>query len=93
MTKSDIIAAVYQRMGGMPRKDVSELVDTVFGVMEDELLHGGNVRVSGFGNFTARTKAARMGRNPKTGEEIAIPARRVVTFKPSLVLRKSLNNV
>jgi integration host factor subunit alpha len=91
MTKGDIIEAVYEKLGGFSKKEVSELVDMVFDVMKDVLEKGDKVKISGFGNFVVKHKNERIGRNPKTGEEITISARRVLTFKPSQVLKKILN--
>lgn len=92
MTKGDIIEAVYEKLGGFSKKEVSELVDMVFEVMKDTLQDGDKVKVSGFGNFVVKAKNQRVGRNPKTGDEITISARRVLSFKPSQVLKKSLNH-
>jgi len=91
MTKGDIIENVYEKLGGFSKKEVSELVDMVFDVMKDTLQKGGKVKISGFGNFLVKAKNERIGRNPKTGDEIKISARRVLSFKPSQVLKKSLN--
>jgi integration host factor subunit alpha len=92
MTKNDIIEAVYGRLGAYSKKEVGEVVDTVFEAMKDALVQGGKVKVSGVGNFVVKQKNERIGRNPKTGEEITISARKVLTFKPSPVLRKQLND-
>jgi integration host factor subunit alpha len=92
MTKGDIIESVYEKLGGFSKKEVSELVDMVFEVMKDTLQGGDKVKVSGFGNFVVKAKNKRVGRNPKTGDEITISARRVLSFKPSQVLKKSLNH-
>ena len=69
----------------------AEFVDMVFEVMAKTLERGEKIKISGFGNFVLKEKAARRGRNPQTGEKIEIAGRRVVKFKPSLVLRKALN--
>jgi integration host factor subunit alpha len=66
-------------------------VDLVFDMMKETLESGDKIKISGFGNFLVREKRARKGRNPQTGEELQISARRVLTFKPSQVLRKALN--
>jgi integration host factor subunit alpha len=68
-------------------------VDLVFDLLKETLETGDKVKISGFGNFVIREKRSRKGRNPQTGEEIQISARRVLTFKPSQVLRKALNKV
>ena len=72
---------------GLNKKESRELVDLYFEELTASLAVGENVRLSGFGNFDLRDKDARPGRNPKTGEEIPITARRVVTFKPGLKLK------
>jgi len=91
MTKSDIVERIYERVGGLSKKEASEVVDSVFDAMKDTLSRGDKLKISGFGNFIVRDKAARVGRNPQTGEQITIGARRVLTFKPSQVLKSALN--
>ena len=71
----------------------AEFVEMVFEAMAETLEKGEKIKITGFGNFVVRDKAARTGRNPLTGEKMEIAARRVVTFKPSLLLRKALNKV
>ena len=66
-------------------------VETVFDTIKETLEKGEKIKISGFGNFVVRDKNARAGRNPQTGEEITISARRVLTFKPSQVLKNALN--
>jgi integration host factor subunit alpha len=90
MTKADIVETIYERVG-FSKKESAELVETVFDVIKDALVGGEKVKFSGFGNFIVREKNARKGRNPQTGEEIQLEARRVLTFKPSLVLKNALN--
>ncbi len=90
MTKADIVETIYERVG-FSKKESAELVETVFDVIKDALVNGEKVKFSGFGNFVVREKNARKGRNPQTGEEIQLEARRVLTFKPSLVLKTALN--
>ena len=90
MTKADIVETIYERVG-FSKKESAELVETVFDVIKDALVGGEKVKFSGFGNFIVREKKARIGRNPQTGEEITISARRVLTFKPSQVLKNILN--
>ena len=72
---------------GLNKRESRKLVDSYFEELTASLAVGENVRLSGFGNFDLRDKTARPGRNPKTGEEIPITARRVVTFKPGLKLK------
>ena len=71
----------------------AEFVDMVFEAMAEALERGEKIKISGFGNFGVKEKAARRGRNPQTGDKMEISARRVVKFKPSAVLRKTLNKV
>ncbi len=90
MTKADIVETIYEKVG-FSRKESAEIVDLVFDLMKDTLETGDKIKISGFGNFIVREKRARKGRNPQTGQELQISARRVLTFKPSQVLRKALN--
>lgn len=91
MTKADIVDTVYDRVGGFSKKEAGETVEMVFDAMKEVLTRGERIKISGFGNFGVRAKRERAGRNPQTGERIAISARRVLTFKPSQVLRGVLN--
>lgn len=90
VTKADIVDRVYEKIG-FSKKEASELVDLVFDSLKDTLHSGQKVKISGFGNFMVRGKKERMGRNPRTGEKMPISARRVLTFRPSQVLRAMLN--
>jgi integration host factor subunit alpha len=91
MTKAEIIDCVYEKVGGFSKKESAEVVEAVFETMKDTLAEGDKVKISGFGNFVVRGKKERVGRNPQTGEPIPISARRVLTFKPSQVLKNILN--
>jgi len=90
MTKAEIVEQIYERVG-FSKKEAAELVEKVFEIMKETLSEGEKVKISGFGNFVVRQKNARKGRNPQTGQEILLDARRVLTFKPSLVLKNVLN--
>lgn len=90
MTKADIVEMVQSRIG-FSKKESADMVETVFSIMKDTLETGENLKISGFGSFVVKQKADRRGRNPQTGEAITIEARRRLTFKPSNVLRASLN--
>ena len=90
MTKADIIDQVYDRIG-FSKKEASDYVEQVFSTIKDVLHKGEKVKISGFGNFVIRSKNERIGRNPQTGEQIKISARRVLTFRPSQVLKAMLN--
>jgi integration host factor subunit alpha len=91
MTKIDIIQNVCDRLG-FSKKDSARIIESVFDIMKDELAKGDKVKISGFGNFVVKDKNSRRGRNPQTGAEIEISARRVLTFKSSQVLKKALNS-
>jgi len=90
VTKADIVEKVYQKIG-LSKKEASELVEMVFDQLKNTLQKGEKVKISGFGNFLVRAKNERIGRNPQTGEQIKISARRVLTFRPSQVLKAILN--
>ena len=89
MTKADIVETIYEKVG-FSRKESADIVDLVFDLLKETLEKGDKIKISGFGNFVVREKRPRKGRNPQTGDEIQISARRVLTFKPSQVLRKAL---
>lgn len=90
VTKADIVEKVYETIG-FSKKEASELVELVFLELKKTLQNGEKVKISGFGNFVVRAKNERVGRNPQTGEQIKISARRVLTFRPSQVLKAMLN--
>ena len=90
MTRAEIIQKVYEKVGFSKRETV-ELVELVFETMKETLEAGEKLKIAGFGNFTVKQKADRRGRNPKTGEALTIRARRVLTFKPSVVLKSAIN--
>lgn len=91
MTKAEIVDSVYERVGGFSKKEAAEVVEAVFDTMKEVLAQGEKIKISGFGNFVVRAKKERVGRNPRTGAPMPISARRVLTFKPSQVLRGILN--
>jgi len=90
MTKSEIIETVHQRVG-FSKKRSAEVVVLVLDIIKESLEKGEKVKISGFGNFEVRNKKPRRGRNPQTGEEITISERRVLTFRPSQLLKEKLN--
>ncbi len=92
VTKADIIEKVYERIG-FSKKEASDLVERAFDAIKDELRKGEKVKISGFGKFVVKSKKDRIGRNPRTGEEMVITARRVITFKVSQVLKAMLNGL
>lgn len=90
MTKIDIVDKIYENVG-FPKSEVAKIVETVFDLIKEALQREDKIVVSGFGNFVIRNKRARRGRNPQTGDHLEITARRVLMFKPSPVLKTSLN--
>lgn len=90
MTKADIVNSLYEKLG-LSKKETARIVEIVLETIKEHLEKGEKIKISGFGNFIVRQKTARKGRNPKTGDEIEISRRKVVTFKPSQLLRKSVN--
>jgi integration host factor subunit alpha len=90
MTKADIVEALYEKVG-FSKKEAADLVELVFDTLKGTLAQGQKIKISGFGNFVIREKRSRVGRNPQTGQSIEISARRVLTFRPSQVLRSEVN--
>jgi integration host factor subunit alpha len=82
----DLSEAVFREVG-LSRNDSAELVESVLAHMSDALVRGEQVKISSFGTFSVREKSARVGRNPKTGEEVPINPRRVLTFRPSHLMK------
>ena len=91
MTKADLIEEVSR--AGVPTRKVCEtVVETIFSSIVESLRAGDKIEIRGFGSFRVRQREARMGRNPKTGAPVAVPARKVPYFKPSKELRDGINN-
>ena len=90
MTKADLVESIYEKIG-FSKKESADIVEMIFDTIKDTLEKGEKIKISGFGNFVVRAKRPRMGRNPQTGQEIEISARRVLTFRPSQVLKQALN--
>jgi integration host factor subunit alpha len=86
LTRMDLSEAVFREVG-LSRNESAELVETVLGTMSDALSRGETVKISSFGTFSVREKAERVGRNPKTGEEVPILPRRVLSFRPSHLMK------
>jgi len=86
LTKADLASALFDEVG-LNKREAKEFVDAFFETIRESLEKGEQVKLSGFGNFDLRDKNQRPGRNPKTGEEIPISARRVVTFRPGQKLK------
>ena len=92
MTKADIVARIYEKVG-FSKKDATDVVEATFEIIKTCLEKGDKVKLSGFGNFIVNSKRPRKGRNPQTGEEITIVGRKVLTFKASQILKKDLNTI
>lgn len=92
MTKAEIIARIYEKVG-FSKKDATDVVEATFDIIKSCLERGEKVKISGFGNFVVNAKRPRKGRNPQTGDEIIIVGRKVLTFKASQILKKSLNSM
>lgn len=90
MTKADLVERI-QSATGFSKQESTDMLETVFGIIKATLESGEILKISGFGNFEVKQKADRRGRNPQTGEAITITARRILTFKPSTVLRRAIN--
>ena len=91
MTRADLSEAVYQEVG-LSRNESAQLLETVLEEISDALTRDEVVKISSFGSFSVRQKSQRIGRNPKTGEEVPILPRRVLVFRPSQVLKARINN-
>lgn len=89
LTKAELAEMLFERIG-LNKRESKDMVDAFFGIIHDQLIAGGEVKLSGFGNFQVRSKAARPGRNPKTGETVPIEARHVVTFHASHKLKDAV---
>ena len=87
LTKADMVEHLFEELG-LNKREAKDLVELFFEEVRDALETGKNVKLSGFGNFMLRDKTQRPGRNPKTGEEIPVTARRVVTFRPGQKLKQ-----
>jgi len=86
LTRMDLSEAVFRDVG-LSRNESAQLVESVLAHISDSLASGESVKISSFGTFNVRDKAARVGRNPKTGEEVPILPRRVLTFRPSHLMK------
>ena len=91
-TRSTLSEAVYRNVG-LSRNESATLVDSVFTEISNSLINGQDVKISSFGTFIVRNKKERVGRNPKTGEEVPITARQVVTFRASNVLKSEVSDL
>lgn len=91
LTKADLVQKVYERNENLTKQQAVEAVEVFLRLSKNSLISGSDLLLSGFGKFNVRDKNARRGRNPQTGVDITLDARRVVTFKPSGILRNIIN--
>jgi integration host factor subunit beta len=91
MIRSELVQKLAQENPDLSLQTIDKLVDLVFKSIVDRLASGGRVELRGFGAFTTRARDARTGRNPRTGEEVSVPAKRVPHFKPGKEMRERLN--
>lgn len=89
-TKADLALTIFEQVG-LNKREASDCVESFYECIKETLEAGNMVKLSGFGNFVLRDKGARPGRNPKTGEDIPISARRVVTYRPSQKLKNKIS--
>jgi len=86
MTRADIVNEIHKKVG-FSKREIKTIVDSIFDIIKQTLQRKDKIVISGFGNFIIRNKKPRQGRNPQTGEDLEISARRILTFKPSLIIR------
>jgi len=91
ITKAELVDLVHERIGSS-KKEAMEVVEEIFAIISDSLCKGEKVKISGFGSFVVNDKRLRRGRNPQTGETITIRPRRVLSFKPSQILKGLVDN-
>ena len=90
ITRADVAETIYEEIG-LSRKDSTDILDMILDEIVKELSNGNDVKLSSFGTFSLRQKKERSGRNPKTGVEAIISPRKVISFKPSQAMRKTIN--
>ena len=91
LTKAGLTQQVYKLHDSLTKQQAAEAVESILRISKDSLIGGSDLLLSGFGKFYVRDKKERKGRNPQTGDELMLEARRVVTFKPSGILRSKIN--
>ena len=90
MTKADLVEAI-QAASGMTKLEGGETLEALLEIIKDTLIDGEDVKIAGFGKFAVKEKGDRRGRNPQTGEEITIQARKILTYQPSAMLKAKIN--
>jgi integration host factor subunit alpha len=92
LTRADLSESLHRNIG-LSRTESADMVNSVLDLVSDALVEGQSVKLSSFGTFMVRAKRERMGRNPKTGEEVPITPRRVLVFRPSQVMKNVINGL
>ena len=90
LTKAQLSEMLFEQLG-LKKREAKEYIEAFFDLIAAHLVEGQDVKISGFGNFEIRSKSGRPGRNPRTGEPVPIPPKRVVTFKASAILKEQIN--
>jgi len=93
MTRSDLVEALAQQFGQLTQRDAEMAVKTILDAMTDALARGHRIELRGFGSFSVSHRAPRLGRNPRSGEKVAVPEKRVPHFKPGKALRENVDKV
>jgi integration host factor subunit beta len=91
MTKSELVEVIADKQGNITRREAEVVINTIFSAIGDALADGDRVELRGFGSFTIKQRNARIGRNPKTGESVRVPAKVVPHFKPGKELRERVD--
>ncbi len=92
LTKAELVQQVYKAHNSLSKTQATESVEAFLRISKNTLINGSDLLLSGFGKFNVKDKNSRRGRNPQTGDELTLDARRVITFKPSGILRDKINN-
>jgi integration host factor subunit alpha len=92
MTKANIVDTIFEKVG-LSKKEAQDIVEILFNAMRQTFVEGESIKISGFGTFNVRKKLARRGRNPKTGQDLEITPRRVITFRVSNQLKKEIEKL
>ncbi len=92
MTKADLVERIFEKIG-LSKKEAQEITEILFDTMKQAFVEGESVKISGFGTFNVRQKLSRRGRNPKTGEDLEITPRRVITFRVSNQLKEEIDKL
>lgn len=92
MTKADIVDAIFEKVG-LSKKEAQDIIEILFDTIKQTFAEGESVKISGFGTFNVRKKVSRRGRNPKTGEDLEIAPRRVITFRVSNQLKEEIEKL